>query len=186
MRARRLAGAFLAAAFLVRRFAGAFLAAALRLAGALRLAAFLTVRRLAGALRLAAFLTVRRLAGAFRLAAFLTVRRLAGAFLAAAFLRFAGFRAVVFRAVVFFATRRFAGLRAVVFFSCLPCGSSLCRRHGHHLSLGIRVRRSKEIPRAYLFTADLKAAPAENFTPFDAAICTGSPVRGLRPVRAAR
>ena len=40
--------------------------------------------------------------------------------------------------------------------------------------------------RTYLFTADLKAAPAENFTPFDAAICTGSPVRGLRPVRAAR
>ena len=38
----------------------------------------------------------------------------------------------------------------------------------------------------YLFTADLKAAPAENFTPFDAAIWTGSPVRGLRPVRAAR
>ena len=40
--------------------------------------------------------------------------------------------------------------------------------------------------RTYLFTADLKAAPAENFTPFDAAIWTGSPVRGLRPVRAAR
>src|SRR5680860_623128 len=36
------------------------------------------------------------------------------------------------------------------------------------------------------FTADLKPAPAVNFTPFDAAIWTGSPVRGLRPIRALR
>src|SRR5439155_6807130 len=33
--------------------------------------------------------------------------------------RFAGFRAVVLRAVVFFATRRLAGLRAVVFFAAV-------------------------------------------------------------------
>ena len=46
--------------------------------------------------------------------------------------------------------------------------------------------QEQAVARTYLFTADLKAAPAENFTPFDAAIWTGSPVRGLRPVRAAR
>ena len=33
--------------------------------------------------------------------------------------------------------------------------------------------------RTYLFTADLKAAPAENFTPFDAAIWTGVGVVGF-------
>jgi hypothetical protein len=39
---------------------------------------------------------------------------------------------------------------------------------------------------ARLFNAVLKAEEGVNFTPFDAAILTGTPVRGLRPVRAAR
>lgn len=37
-----------------------------------------------------------------------------------------------------------------------------------------------------LFKVDLNAAPGAKRTPFAAAICTGAPVCGLRPVRAAR
>ena len=67
---------------------------------------------------------------------------------------------------------------------CLPCCSaSFCRRHWSP-PFSRDVRGVGAVSPAYLFTAVLKAAPAENFTPFDAAICTGSPVRGLRPVRA--
>jgi hypothetical protein len=35
-------------------------------------------------------------------------------------------------------------------------------------------------------TESLNALPAENFTVFEAAILSGSPVFGLRPIRAAR
>jgi hypothetical protein len=194
-RRRRLAGAFLAAAFFFRRrLAGAFLAAAFfvrrRLAGAFLAAAFFVRRRLAALFRpafFAAALRVRRLA-ALALPAFLAAafrRRFAGAAVEVAFFRrFAVFLAGALR-VVFLATRRFAGLRAVVFFAVdfravrLFAGGTVTT----FLEGLFGCRRGLL---AYLFTADLKAAPAENFTPFDAAICTGSPVRGLRPVRAAR
>src|SRR4029453_19550170 len=106
-----------------------------------------------------------------------------GAFFAAAFFvrRFAGFRAVVLR-VVFLATRRFAGLRAVVFFAVdfravrLFAGGTVTTFLEGYSGVGTAGC-------AYVFTADLKAAPAENFTPFDAAICTGSPGGGFPPRR---
>ncbi len=96
-------------------------------------------------------------------------------------------RAVVLRAGAFFAVRRFAGLRAVVFLAVVFRAVRLFAGGTVTTFLeGCSGRRSGYVCSPYLFTADLKAAPAENFTPLDAAICTGSPVRGLRPVRAAR
>ena len=180
---RRLAGAFFAAAFFADALAGAFARRLLAstLGRSLLRAAFR--RRFAGAFFAAAFLRADAspVPSCGPLAAFLrpTLRRslLRRCLLAR---RLAGFRAVVF-----FATRRLAGLRAVVFFAVVF--------RAVRLFAGGTVTTFLEgcsgvgaVLLAYLFTADLKAAPAENFTPFDAAICTGSPVRGLRPVRAAR
>jgi hypothetical protein len=189
--ARRFAGA----RFAVRRFAGDLRAVAFfavrRLAGARFVARrfagdFLAVRRFAGDLRAVAFFAVRRFVARRFAGDFLAVRRFAGDFLAADFFtvrRFAGFRAAVFLA----ATRRLAGLRAVVFLATdfravrFFAGGTVTT-----FLLGWLEQDPLSVERSYLFTADLKAAPAENFTPFDAAIWTGSPVRGLRPVRAAR
>jgi len=172
-------------------------------AAVLRTGAFFTVRRLAGlravvffaagfravVLRAvvffaAAFFTVRRLAG-LRAVVFFAAAFRAGAFLAGARL-FAGLRAVVFLAAVFRTTRRFAGLRAGAFLAVVF--RAVRRFAGGTVTTFLEgcSGRRYGCDSPYLFTADLNAAPAENFTPFDAAICTGSPVRGLRPVRAAR
>jgi len=123
---------------------------------------------LAGAF-LAVDLRRRRLAGAF-LAAALRRRRLAGAFLAAAFLRrFAGRRAVVLRAVDFL--RRFAGLRAVFFVADFRAVRLFAGGTVTTFLLGCDCcRRSRLVSLPAYFTADLKPAPAVNFTPFDAAI----------------
>jgi hypothetical protein len=166
VRRRRLAGAFFAAAFLVRRLVVRFFVAFFA-------AAFL-VRRLVTrflAAFFAAVLRVRRFAALARpafFAAVLRVRRFAALarppFFAAAFLvvrRFVVLRAAV---VLFLATRRFAGLRvAVAFFVRLFAGGTITTFLEGCSGVGTAGC-------AYVFTADLKAAPAENFTPFDAAI----------------
>ena len=93
--------------------------------------------------------------------------RFAGAFFAA--LRFAGaFLAAALR-VVFFA----GGTGTTFLWVCCLPGSVEC------------TLRVQGILRTQ-FTADLKPAAAENFTPFDAAIWIVAPVCGLRPSRAAR
>src|SRR5262249_7014568 len=71
----------------------------------------------------------------------------------------------------------------------LACGASLCRRHGHlPFSDGFWLRVGSMTIRSVsqVFTFFLKSAPTENLTAFEAGMCTGSPVRGLRPVRAER
>jgi len=145
---------------------------------AVRFVAFLATRRFAGlravvffAVRFVAFLAVRRLAG-FRAVVFFTVRRLAG------------LRAVVFFAVRLVALR--AGARLAVFLAVLRfAGGTVTTFRVDYLGCSTR---SGEPERRLLhglgFTADLNLAPTVNFTPLEAAICTGSPVRGLRPTRA--
>ncbi|HKA94584.1 MAG TPA: hypothetical protein VKE97_12345 [Acidimicrobiia bacterium] len=155
-----------------RRFTGFAAPAALRrrrrLAGA---AAALRRRRLAGAF-FAVALRRRRLTGVF-FAAALRRRRLTGFDAAALRRRFAGFRAVDLRVVRRRAVvRRFAGLRAVDFRADfravrLFAGGTVTTFRREYFG---KEDRQSFAERLYLFTADLKPAPAENFTPLDAAI----------------
>jgi hypothetical protein len=135
------------------------------------LAVALRRRRFAGAF-FAVALRRRRLTGAF-FAAALRRRRLTG-FAAAALRRrrFAGFRAVDLRVVRRRAVvRRFAGLRAVFLADFravrLFAGGTVTTFRREYFR---KEDRQTFAERLYLFTADLKPAPAENFTPLDAAI----------------
>ena len=156
-----LAGAFLAGAFLAGAFfAGAFLAGAF-LAGAFFAGAFLAGAFFAGAFFAGAFLAGAFFAGAFLAGAFFAGAFLAGAFFAGAF--FAGaFLAGAFFAGAFFAGAFFAGaFLAGAFFTTI-----------RSLFPGLSDAFSVEL--------------AVNFIAVDAAIFTGAPVCGLRPVRALR
>ncbi|HMF04631.1 MAG TPA: hypothetical protein VKH17_07450, partial [Acidimicrobiia bacterium] len=109
--------------------------------------------------------------GAF-FAAALRRRRLTGFAAAALRRRFAGFRAVDLRVVRRRAVvRRFAGLRAVFLADFravrLFAGGTVTTFRREYFR---KEDRQAFAERLYLFTADLKPAPAENFTPLDAAI----------------
>jgi hypothetical protein len=172
LRRRRLTG-FAAAALRRRRFTGLAAPAALRrrrrLTGFAAPAA-LRRRRFAGAF-FAVALRRRRFAGAF-FAAALRRRRLTGLPAAALRRRRAGFRAVDLRAVRRrVVVRRFAGFRAVFLADFravrLFAGGTVTTFRREYVG---RDDRQLAVGRLYLFTADLKPAPAENFTPLDAAI----------------
>ena len=116
----------------------------------------------------AAFLGAAFLAGAF-FAAFLGAAFFAAAFLAGAF--FAAFLGAAFFAAAFLAGAFFtAAFLAGAFFAAF-LGAAFFTAIDTQLSQ-LRV--------------DFNVEEALNFMAFDALICTGSPVRGLRPVRAGR
>ena len=180
-----MAGAFFAAFLGAAFFAAAFLAGAF-------FAAFLG----------AAFFAAAFLAGAF-FAAFLGAAFFAAAFLAGAF--FAAFLGAAFFAAAFLAGAFFAAFLGAAFFAaaflagaffCLPSSQQPSSRSFFLAAFLQQPSSQAAFLGAAFFAAivtqlsqlrvDFNVEEALNFMAFDALICTGSPVRGLRPVRAGR